>query len=127
MSAAVLQDTWPNLASVQGLSVALPILAIYQRCLDAGARAALGFFDDLAGVGLHDHLASSVQSFSASVGPALLGAGEHRDASLERSIGLFAAGYLGRIRQELRIFEGETRQLGDTNKTREPPPPYLVA
>lgn len=123
MSAGVRQlALLPNLASLRASPLAMmPGLAEYQSCLDAGARAAMGFFDALTDIGLHDHLAGAMQSFSASVSAGMAAAGAHQAATLQRCLGAFAAGYLGRIRKELRIVQDESRQPSGASHTREPP------
>jgi hypothetical protein len=83
------------LANLAGAHMS-PVASQYQFCVDAGAAAAVGFFDDLAVVGLHDHLACSIQGFVADVA-----------AMTPADINAFAAGYLGRVHQELRMFCGE--------------------
>lgn len=87
--------------------VLVSVPAKYQFCVDAGALAAACFFDDLAGAGLHDHIACSMQVFTASpgVGRAAMSAGS--TSTTQACIDAFAAGYLGRVQQQLRLFHGE--------------------
>lgn len=87
--------------------VALNISAEHQFCVDAGASAAEGFFDDMAAVGLHDHIALSMQMFTRSVRAGMAAAGDLFPVTLPGCTDAFAAGYLGRIQQELRLFHGE--------------------
>jgi len=94
----------PTLPPVQ-----LNIAKRFQFCVDAGAAAAVGFFDSLTVVGLHDHIALSMHMFMRSMrstagsphGPPLT-PGAAQDCT-----DAFAAGYLGRIQQELRLIHGE--------------------
>ncbi|MDP3669573.1 MAG: hypothetical protein Q8R69_07785 [Telluria sp.] len=88
--------------------VALSVSAQYQFCVDAGAAAAEGFFDDLAIVGLHDHIAYSMQVFTSSVRVGMAAMHDDSPATMQVCIDAFAAGYLGRIQQELRLFHGES-------------------
>jgi hypothetical protein len=94
----------PALSPVQ-----LNIAKRFQFCVDAGAAAATGFFDELTVVGLHDHIALSMHMFMRSV---------HSTDDSSNGMPLtplatqgctdaFAAGYLGRIQQELRSFRAE--------------------
>jgi len=91
----------------QGLQlIALSVPVELQFCVDAGAAAAYKFFDDRTTVGLHDHIAVSMQAFMhsmqsthepcAHVAPGAVEWHGYTDA--------FAAGYLGRIQQELRCI-----------------------
>lgn len=96
-----------NIAGAHLPPVALDISAQYQFCVDAGASAAVGFFDDLAAVGLHDHIALSMRAFSSSVGAGMAATGNYAPAKMQACTDAFAAGYLGRIQQELRVFHGE--------------------
>lgn len=96
-----------NLAGAHLPPVALSVSSQYQFCVDAGAAAAVGFFDDLAAAGLHDHIACSMHIFTSSVQQGV-GALEVRfPGTLQACTDAFAAGYLGRIQQELRLFHGE--------------------
>lgn len=79
----------------------------YQFCVDAGASAAESFFDELAAVGLHDHIACSMHVFTASVRSAMAATGDKSPASMQLYVDAFAVGYLGRIQQELRLFHGK--------------------
>lgn len=96
-----------NLAGPHLPPVALNISSQYQFCVDAGASAAMGFFDDLAAVGLHDHIACSMHVFTSSVGAGMAATGDYSPAKMQACTDAFAAGYLGRIQQELRLFHGE--------------------
>lgn len=96
-----------NLAGPHLPPVALSVSAQYQFCVDAGAAAAEGFFDDLAAVGLHDHIACSMQVFTSSVRVGMAAVHDDSPGTLQACIDAFAAGYLGRIQQELRLFHGE--------------------
>ncbi|GGC98725.1 hypothetical protein [Undibacterium terreum] len=87
--------------------VALNVSARYQFCVDAGACAAVDFFDDLAAVGLHDHIALSLQAFNRSLRAAARQNPEFASIGAQACTDAFAAGYLGRIQQELRLFHGE--------------------
>lgn len=89
--------------------VPLTIDAQYQFCVDAGASAALEFLDDLAEVGLHDHIACASHLFSSSVRAAMAAAGDWHSTTMQRCIDAFAAGYLGRIQQELQIFKRDAQ------------------
>lgn len=89
--------------------VVLNISDRLQFCVDAGASAAVSFFDDLTAVGLHDHIALSMHAFMQPA-RAYLVANEYLSPStLQACTDAFAAGYLGRIQQELRLFRGEAR------------------
>ena len=94
----------------------LPVIALnvpveLQFCVDAGAAAAYRFFDDRTTVGLHDHIAASMQAFMHSMrltqapcvrlAPEAVGWQGYTDA--------FAAGYLGRIQQELRCIRSRAQ------------------
>ena len=94
-----------NLAGAHLPPVALSVPAQFQFCVDAGALAAVCFFDDLTSAGLHDHIACSMQVFTSS---AHMGAMNARSpAGRQACIDAFAAGYLGRVQQQLRLFHGE--------------------
>jgi hypothetical protein len=97
-----------NLAGPHLPPVALSVSSQYQCCVDAGAAAAVGFFDDLAAVGLHDHIACSMQVFTSSVRGGMAAVRDDSAATMQACIDAFAAGYLGRIQQELRLFHGES-------------------
>lgn len=90
--------------------VTLNIPAQYQFCVDAGASSALAFFDDSATVGMHDHIAYSMQAFMGSVHAVLARAGKGAPSTAQACIDAFAAGYLGRIQQELRLFHSGGRE-----------------
>jgi len=92
--------------------VALSVSSRYQVCVDAGVSAAAGFFDDLAAVGLHDHIACSVSVFTKAVRAGLAKDGDSSQERVQACIDAFAAGYLGRIHQELRLFHGEDAGRG---------------
>lgn len=93
--------------------ISLNVPVELQFCVDAGAAAAYTFFDDRTAIGLHDHIAASMHAFMQSMrstptharqtGPQSTGWQGCTDA--------FAAGYLGRIQQELRCIR--TRVQGD--------------
>lgn len=89
--------------------VVLNISARLQFCVDAGASAALGFFDDLTAVGLHDHIALSMHTFMEPARAYLVAHDLISPSTLQACTDAFAAGYLGRIQQELRLFQGEAR------------------
>lgn len=97
-----------NLAGHHLPPVALSVSSQYQFCVDAGASAALGFFDDLAVVGLHDHIACSMHVFISSVRAGLAAIDDYPPATIQECTDAFAAGYLGRVQQELRLFQGES-------------------
>ncbi|MET3134767.1 hypothetical protein AAKU55_005069 [Oxalobacteraceae bacterium GrIS 1.11] len=96
-----------NLAGSNFPPVALSVPAKYQFCVDAGVSAAVGFFDDLAVVGLHDHIACSMHVFTSSMRDGMAATGDLSPAKMQDCIDAFAAGYLGRVQQELRLFHGE--------------------
>lgn len=98
-----------NLAGAGLPPVALNISAQYQFCVDAGVVAAEGFFDGLADIGLHDHIALSMHVFMRSVRSGTAFAGDVAPVTVPGCTDAFAAGYLGRIQQELRLFHGESR------------------
>ena len=105
-----------NLAGAHLPPMALNVPAQYQFCVDAGASAAVGFFDDRAAVGLHDHIACSMHVFTSSV---RVGMAVHDDISpgaMRACTDAFAAGYLGRIQQELRVSGGESRSTDGANQ-----------
>lgn len=97
-----------NLAGPHFPPLALSVSSQYQFCVDAGASAAVGFFDDLAAVGLHDHIACSMQVFTSSVRVGMAAMDDHAPSTMQACIDAFAAGYLGRVQQELRLFQGES-------------------
>jgi hypothetical protein len=100
-----------NLAGPGLPPVALNVAADYQFCVDAGVHAAEGFFDDLTAVGLHDHIALCMHTFMRSARVVIAGAGDLSVVTARGCTDAFAAGYLGRIQQELRIFHGEGRLM----------------
>ncbi|MGZ9045941.1 MAG: hypothetical protein ACXW24_16085 [Telluria sp.] len=87
--------------------VVLNISERLQFCVDAGASAALGFFDDLTAVGLHDHIALAMHAFMQPARAYLVDNDHLSPSTLQACTDAFAAGYLGRIQQELRLFQGE--------------------
>lgn len=100
----------------QGLPVvSLNIPIEHQFCVDAGAAAAYKFFDDRTAVGLHDHIAISMAEFMHSIRSAHvrgLQFGQNK-VDWQGYTDAFAAGYLGRIQQQLRSIR--TRTQGDPN------------
>lgn len=97
--------------------VALSVPGELQFCVDAGVSAAVCFFDDMTVVGLHDHIAVSMQSFLHSLECAIARETESNKEWLierkQRCVDAFGAGYLGRIQQELRLFrDAPTEQDG---------------
>ncbi|MES2935295.1 MAG: hypothetical protein V4805_17610 [Pseudomonadota bacterium] len=103
-----------NLAGAHLPPVALSIPAQYQFCVDAGVSAAEGFFDDLTAIGLHDHIAFSMHVFTSSVRAGMVASGDYSPGTMQACVDAFAAGYLGRIQQELRHFHGESRGRNQT-------------
>jgi hypothetical protein len=97
----------PNLIGPNLPPVALAVSAEYQFCVDAGIASAMGFFEDLTAVGLHDHIAYSMHVFMSSVRTGLTLTKGYSPARVQACNDAFAAGYLGRIQQELRLFHGE--------------------
>jgi len=93
-----------NIAGPNLPPVALNISSQYQFCVDAGASAAIAFFDDLAVVGLHDHIAYAMHVFTKSVAAGMEAIGDYSQGKMQACTDAFAAGYLGRIQQELRII-----------------------
>ena len=89
--------------------IALNVGADYQFCVDAGAYAAEGFFDDLTALGLHDHIACSMHAFMQAARPAMTSTTGNLSITAQGCTDAFAAGYLGRVQQELRLFHGEGR------------------
>lgn len=86
--------------------VVLNIPERFQFCVDAGAAAALGFFDELTVVGLHDHIALSMHMFMCAMRSTTdrVAGGPMTPIAKQECTDAFAAGYLGRIQQELRLF-----------------------
>lgn len=111
-----------NLCGPSLAPVALNISGKYQFCVDAGASAALGFFDDLTAVGLHDHIAVSMHVFQRSVRAASIASETLSGAAMQACSDAFAAGYLGRIQQELRLFHGEDCRTGQHDAMGPPGP-----
>lgn len=97
----------PNAPGTEPPALPLAVAARFQFCVDAGAASAVCFFDDMTTVGLHDHVALSMHAFMASLegGPSASPMGELLRANREACVDAFAAGYLGRIQQELRLFK----------------------
>jgi len=93
-----------NLAGAHLPPVALSVPAQFQFCVDAGAVAAVGFFDDLTTLGLHDHVAAAMHVFFRSVRSVTVDEPDLVPAFVQSCTDAFAAGYLGRIQQELRLF-----------------------
>lgn len=102
-----------NLGGTHLPPLALNVSAELQFCVDAGASAAACFFDDMTAVGLHDHIAVSMQGFLLTLESAI--ANNSTTSSLwlserkQRCIDAFGAGYLGRIHQELRLIHPTQR------------------
>jgi hypothetical protein len=92
--------------------VALPVSADYQFCVDAGVLAGAGFLEDLALFCLHDHIAVSMRAFVLGLERAWSAPRDACDAwpasRRQACIDAFAAGYLGRIQQELQLFAQAT-------------------
>lgn len=97
----------PHLSGIQLPALSLSVSAQFQFCVDAGAASAVCFFDDMTSVGLHDHVALSMHAFVASfdAGAPIDVFGQLLRTSRQACIDAFAAGYLGRIQQELRLFK----------------------
>lgn len=100
-----------NIAGVDHPPVALNIAARYQFCVDAGVAAAVGFFDNLTETGLHDHIAASMHSFLSVVRVPHAGGADAPALPHQSCADAFAAGYLGRIQQELRLFHNDRGAL----------------
>ncbi|MET3130287.1 hypothetical protein AAKU55_000540 [Oxalobacteraceae bacterium GrIS 1.11] len=96
-----------NLGGAHLPPVTLAVSAQFQFCVDAGVSAAMDFFDGLTVVGLHEHIALSMQIFMESVRVATAPMDDFSAAPMQVCVDAFAAGYLGRIQQELRLFHGE--------------------
>lgn len=99
-----------NLAGPGLPPLALNVAVKYQFCVDAGVASAEEFFDDMTAIGLHDHIALSMHAFMRAVRSHVAGAGEQLVVTDQGCTDAFAAGYLGRIQQELRHFRGEGRR-----------------
>lgn len=87
-------------------TVVLNISERFQFCVDAGAAAAIQFFDELTSIGLHDHIAESMHLFLCA-SPSTTDADPNRcsvPGLPQQYADAFAAGYLGRIQQQLRVF-----------------------
>lgn len=97
-----------NLAGAHLPPEALNVSVEFQFCVDAGACAAACFVDQLTAVGLHDHIAVSMQGFLHSMDSAIasesLEAGRWLRERKQRCIDAFGAGYLGRVHQKLRLI-----------------------
>jgi hypothetical protein len=87
--------------------VMLSVSSRYQFCVDAGALAAIAFFHDENGAGMHDHIACSMEVFMSSLRSQLGTLAVQTTGSVQACVDAFAAGYLGRVQQELRLFYGE--------------------
>lgn len=96
-----------NLAGAHLPPVLLNVAAAFQYCVDAGAMAAVRFFDEATAIGLHDHIAVSMRDFSSSVRVGMAVADVFSSDTMQSCVDAFAAGYLGRIQQELRLFQGK--------------------
>src|SRR5690606_37084477 len=99
---ATLPDVTPTLPPLD-----LGIPAKLQFCVDAGALSACSFFGQMADFNLHDHIAAALHSFMASVAVGAAAMDKHSPSQMQACADAFAAGYLGRIQQELRLFYGE--------------------
>jgi len=99
--------TLPHIAGTNFPPLELDISSKFQFCVNAGAAAAAGFFDNLSDLSLHNHIAYSLKSFMASIGAGLAATGKHEPFTMQSCTDSFAAGYLGRIQQELRLFHGD--------------------
>lgn len=104
-----------NIAGVNLPPLDLGISSQFQFCVDAGASAAGAFFGNLSDFNLHDHIAYALQSFTASVGVGMTACGTYDATKVQACIDAFAAGYLGRIQQELRLFHGHAFGRTNTN------------
>lgn len=102
-----LSATLPNIVGTNLPPLDLGISSEFQFCVDAGASAANAFFGNLSDFNLHDHIAMALQSFAASVGAGLAATGDYDPIKMQACTDAFAAGYLGRIQQDLRLFHGE--------------------
>lgn len=99
-------------AGEEGLPViALAVPVEFQFCVDAGAAAAYRFFDDRTTVGLHDHIAVSMQAFMHSIRTTHAPCAQLIPGAVEWNgyTDAFAAGYLGRIQQELRCIRARSQ------------------
>lgn len=92
----------------------LGIAAQWQWCVDAGAAAATAFFSDLSRFPLHDHIAHALHVFTASVRLGMVKSGAHDPRQMQDCIDAFAAGYLGRIQQELALCHGKVKRHDGT-------------
>lgn len=81
--------------------------SIGQLCIEAGAAAAVSFFDERTSLGLHDHIAASMHCFMQSLRALQTATSGAAPIATQTCTDAFAAGYLGRIQQELRLFRNE--------------------
>lgn len=104
-----LQATLVNLGGQALPPVVLNISKRFQFCVDAGAAAAVGFFDAHTSVGLHDHIAMSMHLFMCSMRTTVdsMPIEPMTPDVAQDCTDAFAAGYLGRVHQELRLFRDE--------------------
>lgn len=104
----------PNLRDSHLPPEALSVPGELQFCVDAGVSSAACFFDAITAVGLHDHIAVSMQAFLRSLDCAIAHeAGSNQQWLVERKqrcVDAFGAGYLGRIHQELRLFHSSATE-----------------
>ncbi len=95
----------PNIGGPHLAPLALSISSEYQSCVDAGAMSADVFFENIATVGLYDHIACSMQVFISSTKSSVVTAPICAPTMLKSCVDAFAAGYLGRVQQELQMFQ----------------------
>lgn len=114
------QASLRNLVSPNLPPVMLNIPVEYQFCVNAGVLAAEAFFDEITAIGLHDHIATCMHAFLRPVRSSTAAAGGMSPSVLQGCTDAFAAGYLGRIQQELRIFR-DSGCGGAPHGSREPP------
>ncbi len=110
----------PNITGDSLPPIDLGILSEFQFCVNAGASAAVAFFGNLSDFNLHDHIAFALRSFSTSIEAGLAATGAYDTEMMQECRDAFAAGYLGRIQQELRLFHGE-------DSRRDRPSPKVMA
>lgn len=91
----------------------LDISAQYQFCVNAGAAAARSFLAHGSGFFLHDHIARALHSFDVSVSTGLAAAGGYDALAMQEYNDAFAAGYLGRVQQELTLLRGDAAKRED--------------
>ena len=97
-----------NLGGVHLPPVALPVAGEFQCCVDAGAAAAVCFFNDAEFIGFSDHIALAVRGFNTTLERFIVAGAGTRGSAYRRAIqprmraciAAFEAGYLGRIQQE---------------------------